>query len=196
MVVFVALAAVVSLFHTPYPDLAPLQNLPTLAILAGLVWALRRWPMSSGAVGCIIAFLLLHTVGGRYIYSYVPYDAWAKAAGLPAPGEVFGFHRNMYDRLVHFSFGLLMVPPIAQALWRNAGVRKGLAIYIAAEFIFAGSALYEIFEWLLTIIMVGSADDYNGQQGDMWDAQKDMACAASGAVIAAIFLAARRPSKS
>jgi putative membrane protein len=27
------------------------------------------------------------------------------------------------------------------------------------------------------------ADSYNGQQGDMWDAQRDMALAACGAII-------------
>ena len=39
-----------------------------------------------------------------------------------------------------------------------------------------GSLIYELFEWLLTIVMTAEeADYYNGQQGDMWDAQKDMA---------------------
>ena len=41
-----------------------------------------------------------------------------------------------------------------------------------------GSMIYELFEWLLTIVMTpDAADNYNGQQGDMWDAQKDMAMA-------------------
>jgi putative membrane protein len=45
------------------------------------------------------------------------------------------------------------------------------------------SALYEMFEWLLTLAVAGAdADAYNGQQGDMWDPQKDMALAALGAI--------------
>ena len=45
-----------------------------------------------------------------------------------------------------------------------------------------GSMIYELFEWLLTIVMSSdAADSYNGQQGDMWDAQKDMALALLGA---------------
>jgi len=36
------------------------------------------------------------------------------------------------------------------------------------------------------------ADDYNGQQGDMWDAQKDMALAGLGALIAIGWAALRR----
>lgn len=44
-----------------------------------------------------------------------------------------------------------------------------------------GSMIYELFEWLLTIVMTpDAADNYNGQQGDMWDAQKDMALALVG----------------
>ena len=64
-----------------------------------------------------------------------------------------------------------------------------LATYIAVEFVIAGSALYEIFEWLLTVLMAGpDALAYNGQQGDPWDPQKDMALATLGAVLAAIAL--------
>ncbi len=56
----------------------------------------------------------------------------------------------------------------------------------------AGSAIYEVFEWLLTLGMAGAdADAYNGQQGDIWDAQKDMAMAGAGAITTAIWLRCR-----
>ncbi|MEM1249606.1 MAG: DUF2238 domain-containing protein, partial [Acidobacteriota bacterium] len=49
----------------------------------------------------------------------------------------------------------------------------------------AVSALYEIFEWLLTIVVApGYAESYNVQQGDAWDAQKDMALALLGSALA------------
>lgn len=192
----VAVAALLSLVHTPYPELAPLQNLPTLGIVALLVLTLRRWPMPTSAVACIAGFLLLHTLGGRYIYSFVPYDQWAAALGLPQPTETFDLRRNCYDRLVHFSFGLLLVHPIAAGVARHGGISRRLSIYIAVEFVFASSALYEIFEWLLTLMMAGAdADAYNGQQGDRWDAQKDMACAAFGSLCAAAFLTLPRKSR-
>lgn len=193
MLAAVAVFALASLIHTPYPDLAPLQNLPTLMIVGGLAWALRRWPMPTSSVACIGMFLALHTLGGRYIYSFVPYDQWASALGLPEPTLGFGLARNCYDRLVHFSFGLLLIHPIATWLVRYGKVGDGLALYIAVEFIFAGSACYEIFEWLLTLTMGGGqADAYNGQQGDMWDAQKDMASAGVGAIITAAAIRLRR----
>ena len=51
-----------------------------------------------------------------------------------------------------------------------------------------GSMIYELFEWLLTIVMSSdAADSYNGQQGDMWDAQKDMALAMLGSTAMLLF---------
>lgn len=192
LLLLTAAAALASLIDTPYPELAPLQNLPTLGVLAAIAWSLRRFPMPTSAVACLCLFLILHTIGGRYIYSFVPYDRWAQALGLPSPTQAFGLQRNGWDRLVHCCFGLLMVHPISSWLIRHRAIGRALATYIAVEFVFAGSALYEIFEWLLTIIMAGpNADAYNGQQGDIWDAQKDMACAATGAVIAALALRLR-----
>lgn len=186
-------AALASLIDSPYPQLAPLQNLPTLALLGGLWFALRRWALPTSAVVCLCAFLVLHTLGGRYIYSFVPYDQWFGAIGLPTPSSIFGLERNGYDRFVHFSFGLLLVHPFASVLRNHVGVRPAMAAYVAVEFVLATSALYEIFEWLLTLMMAGAdAAAYNGQQGDLWDAQKDMACAATGAVLAAL-LVWRRP---
>jgi putative membrane protein len=145
---------------------------------------LRRWPMPTSAVACIVVFLR-----GRYIYSFVPYDRWAAAVGLPEPTIALGLSRNCYDRVVHFSFGVLLVHPVATALREHGGISRRLSLYIGLEFVFAGSALYEIFEWLLTFMMSGAADAYNGQQGDMWDPQKDMACAGIGAICVAIALA-------
>ena len=73
-----------------------------------MLWlALRRWPMPTSAILCIAAFMALHTIGGRYIYSYVPYEQWLGALGLPSIDHAFGLGRNSWDRLVHFSFGAL-----------------------------------------------------------------------------------------
>lgn len=187
-----AAGALFSLVDTPYPALAPLQNLPTLLIVSALWLAFRRSPMPTSAVICISLFLALHTIGGRYIYSYVPYERLLSALGLPSIDHALGLGRNSWDRLVHFSFGLLLSWPIGCWLTRHRGLSAGLATYISVEFVLAGSAIYEIFEWMLTLGMAGAdADAYNGQQGDIWDAQKDMAMAAAGAITTAIWLRLR-----
>lgn len=54
---------------------------------------------------------------------------------------------------------------------------------MTAWFIFL--LVYEVFEWLLSVWCEGG-DAYNGQQGDMWDAQKDMALALIGSTMIAI----------
>jgi putative membrane protein len=64
---------------------------------------------------------------------------------------------------------------------------KVATILMAWLMIQTGSMIYELFEWLLTIIVSSeAANNYNGQQGDMWDAQKDMALALVGSSISAV----------
>jgi putative membrane protein len=60
-----------------------LQHIPT--VLALLAWpaVTRRYPLTNAAASCFAAFLLMHILGARYIYSYVPYDHWSQ--------HLFGF---------------------------------------------------------------------------------------------------------
>jgi putative membrane protein len=177
----------------PFPAAAPLHHIPTLLLLIASPFLLRRWPLSNAAVGCIALFFALHTIGGRYTYTEVPYDAVAQALSGRTISETFGFTRNHYDRLVHLCYGLLAVLPVNEALRRHFGIAPWVALYIAVESVLAVSLLYEVVEWLLTLTVHGElADAYNGQQGDIWDAQKDMALAAVGAVAAAVTLRIRR----
>ncbi len=168
----------------PYPEIALLQHIPTMLLIVVGPLLLRRWPLSTASVACIVAFMALHTLGGRYAYSNVPYDDWARALTGASLSETFGWTRNHYDRLVHFAFGALSVIPVAEIARRWGGLgRRGAALAVLG-WVLGLSALYEIFEWLLTIVAAGeTADRYNGQQGDIWDAQKDMAFAALGAIL-------------
>lgn len=178
-----AVALVLANVAQPYPAVAPLHHIPTLVLLLAAPLLLARWPLSTRAVGWAVLFWLLHTLGGRYTYSNVPYDAWAAALAGTSISEIFGFTRNHYDRLVHFAFGLCSVPLVVEALRRHGGLSLTAALWIAAGVSLAVGALYEIFEWGLAIVMAGpTADAYNGQQGDIWDAQKDMALAFLGAL--------------
>ncbi|MFD1959051.1 DUF2238 domain-containing protein [Novosphingobium panipatense] len=47
--------------------------------------------MPTGAVLCVCVFLWLHTIGGRYIYSFVPYEDWARALSVPSPQRCWGW---------------------------------------------------------------------------------------------------------
>lgn len=172
--------------NQPYPEVALLQHLPTMLLLIASPALLRRWPLSTPAVACIVAFLALHTLGGRYAYSNVPYDDWARVLTGTTLSDSFGWTRNHYDRLVHFAFGALSIVPVTEVARRWGGLGRRGALVAAIGWVLALSCLYEVFEWLLTIVAAGeTADRYNGQQGDLWDAQKDMALALLGALIVA-----------
>jgi putative membrane protein len=177
----------------PYPELAPLQHIPTVLLIAVTPWLLRRWPLPTRPVALLWMFLLLHTLGGRYIYSNVPYESWFASVTGRALSDMAGAQRNGYDRLVHFMFGLLCTAPFAQMARRHGGLGRRAAWLLAFALIGLVSALYEVFEWLLTIILAGdTADYYNGQQGDIWDPQKDMAVAQLGSLIACLLAYLRR----
>jgi putative membrane protein len=177
----------------PHPDLAPLQHAPTVLLCLAAPWLLRRWPLSTGVVALVWSFLLLHTLGGRYIYSYVPYDSWFAEATGQTLSAMFGMARNGYDRLVHLGFGLLLTPVVAEIGQRHGGMERRAAWFSAFATVGLISALYEIFEWLLTMLLAPDmAEGYNGQQGDMWDPQKDMAIAQLGSATSILLALADR----
>jgi putative membrane protein len=90
----------------------------------------------------------------------------------------------MYDRLVHFSFGLLIAYPIREMFLRVARVRGFWGYYLPLDVTMSFSMLYELIEWAYAAIAGGSAGAaFLGTQGDEWDAQKDMAIATLGGLI-------------
>ena len=104
--------------------------------------------MPTSALICACLFLTLHTIGGRYIYSYVPYEKWLAGLGFPSIDAALGLGRNSWDRLVHFSFGLLWVHPISSWLHRHRGLTIGLATYTASDITSSRDFLYSVAQVL------------------------------------------------
>jgi putative membrane protein len=197
MVALLVVVVLVTSHDALYPHNTVLQHAPTVLLIVAAMPLLRRWPLSNGAVGCIFLFLLLHSLGARYSYSFVPYDDWAHALVGAGVTETFGFVRNHYDRLVHFCFGLLAIPPLREIAMRHHKLGRGRALGLALGFVIAFGAFYEMFEWFLAMVMSpADAEAYNGQQGDMFDSQKDMALAALGAALGCIADRLREPAES
>lgn len=185
LIVILAVVAAASCIAPPFPDELWLQHSATLLVVVGLPVLSRWWPLSNAAVSCVVAFMLLHVLGARYIYSCVPYDDWCYGLLGFRPTERFHWNRNHYDRLVHFAFGALWLLPFWEISTRHLHVPRRVGWIFALALVMAGSVLYELFEWLLAVVMSPqSAEAYNGQQGDMFDAQKDMALAVLGSVVA------------
>jgi len=176
----------ISCLRLPYPEYFAMQHVPTVVAVTALVWYERRIGMTRTSFSLVIAMLLLHVLGARYLYSYVPYDDVAeKLVGIRL-NDAFGFDRNHYDRLVHFTFGLLLTLPIVELCEKWLKMRPWLASLAAVCVVLAASAVYEVVEWGVAMIFAPDwAEAYNGQQGDPWDAQRDMALAWIGSMIAA-----------
>ena len=192
LLVLLAVSMVLSCIGAPYPREMYLQHSPTVFMLFFLPWFKRRYSISRAAFTCLVVFMLFHTLGARYIYSYVPYDEWGQRLLWVRPGDYFHFRRNHYDRFVHFCFGLLWTLPVWEVLTQRVKLSARASLYFAVEFIMAASMFYELFEWGLTMVLApNDANAYNGQQGDMWDAQKDMALAMVGSVVTAVVIAIR-----
>ena len=175
---------VASCINPPYRQFLLMQHAPTLLAAFVLAYLSNRFPISRLSFSFIVLFLGLHTLGARYLYSYTPYDEWSQwLLGINIT-EFFGFERNHYDRLVHFSYGLLLVVPIQEFERRYFGLSLALSSVLAIECILATSAAYELIEWLVAIIFTPQwAEQFLGHQGDHFDAHKDMALATSGAIL-------------
>jgi putative membrane protein len=139
---------------------------------------------SRASYSCLFIFFTLHLIGAHYTYSEVPYPQWyAALSGRSFAGD-FGVTRNHFDRLVHLSYGLLMARPAVELLAARAppsGIWRWL---LPVLFLMSHSVIYESIEWLAAELFGGNLGTaYLGTQGDVWDAQKDMAMAALGAAI-------------
>jgi putative membrane protein len=188
---FLALWAV-SCINVPYPKYFWLQHVPTVAIIVGLAYVQNRLKISRLSYTLFMAFMALHVLGARYLYSYVPYDDWSERLFGFNITYHFGFTRNHYDRLVHFCFGLLLVIPAWRFSRRIVGLDAPWSAVFAMMGILSAGAIYEVFEWLAAIVMAPDwAESYNGQQGDVWDPHWDMALAALGAALGLCFIARR-----
>jgi putative membrane protein len=132
----------------------------------------------------IALFLSVHAVGSRWLYSNVPYDAWGRAIFGVSINEPFGWTRNHFDRLVHFLFGVCFTSAIAAHAGRRWNMKPMHCFYVAVSAIMIASLWYEWFELAIAMTMSGeNAEAYNGQQGDMWDAHKDMLMATVGSLL-------------
>ena len=168
-----------------------LENVLVFAALVALVATRQRLPLSKASYAQVFLFLALHEVGAHYTYSLVPYDAWFARLG-GGPSAWFGLERNHYDRLIHFCYGLLMLQPSTELLRSATRASRAWLGLLAWTFVLSHSVVYELIEWAAAVVFGGDLGiAYLGTQGDVWDAQKDMACAATGALLATL-LSSRR----
>ncbi|MCJ2164199.1 MULTISPECIES: DUF2238 domain-containing protein [unclassified Pseudodesulfovibrio] len=156
------------------------ENLPVMAVFLLLASTYRVFRFSNLAYGLMACWLILHTIGGHYTFASVPFDFVT---------DLFGFERNHFDRLGHYSIGFYAFP-IAELLTRKRLARP-VVVYLFGLFaIMALAAAYEIIEWWYAVLAGGEAGiEFLGSQGDIWDAQTDMLADTLGAVTVLILFA-------
>jgi putative membrane protein len=163
------------------------ENLTVWIILAAILtlyfWGVR---FSRTAYALMFVLLYLHTIGGHYTFALVPFG-WVT--------RLFGFHRNHFDRVAHFSVGFYAFA-VAEWLWQRRLVANKFLLFTYPVFFVATVAMtYELIEWgYAAQAPAAEALAYLGSQGDLWDAQKDMLADTLGAITATTaFFLVRKP---
>ena len=156
-----------------------LENLLIFISVIVLAFSYRKFRFSNLSYALIVVFLAFHTIGAHYTYAKVPAGFWMQ--------DWLHLNRNHYDRVIHFSFGFLLLYPMRELLVRSVHAGKQWGTWLAVAALAALSSFFEIIEAVVAQIVrpdLGAA--YLGTQGDIWDAQKDMGAAFAGAVTSAL----------
>ena len=154
-----------------------IENTLTVISLLFLIVTFKRYRFSNFSYMLICIFLCLHVYGSKYTYAGNTFGFWLQ--------DMFHSPRNQYDRLVHFSFGFLLYYPMQECFLKWLQYPRRIAFLLPITVTLSVSGLYEIIEWLVAdVFFVEQGISYLGTQGDVWDAQKDMAMAFLGAAIA------------
>ncbi len=157
-----------------------IENMLTILFLIIVIFTYKKFQFSDLSYTMLWIYILLHIYGAMYTYAENPFGYWLK--------DTLHQDRNQYDRIVHFCFGLLLTYPMRDYFSNWFSWPAWVCWVLPVEITLSFSAFYELIEWLVAdIFFPAEGVAYLGTQGDVWDAQKDMALACSGAVVAMLF---------
>ncbi|WP_160157580.1 DUF2238 domain-containing protein [Geobacillus sp. TFV-3] len=182
LLLIVAAVFVWSAIHPTSYAVWALEVAPALVGLVIVMALYRRFRLTTMSYVIIAMLAVLMLIGGHYIYSKVPFFNWIK--------DAFHFERNHYDRFGHFLKGTFAIV-LREIVLRKTPLSRGPWLFtIVTSMSLAIAALYEIIEWLVSIISKGrkASKDFLGTQGDIWDTQWDMVCTLIGTIIALLLL--------
>lgn len=187
-----ALAAVFAVFFAvlaiePFSrDVWVAEVIPVVIVVALLAVTFREFRFSNLAYTLMAVWIFWHTIGGHYTFANVPFG-WVT--------ETFGFERNHFDRVGHFSVGFYAYP-LAEWVTRKRWCGPVLASFFGVFFVMSVAAGYKIVEWWFAVVVGGGAGiEFLGVQGDVWDAQKDMLADTLGALAAIALFWVVRPDR-
>ncbi len=154
-----------------------LENTLTFLFIIFLITTFKKFQFSDLSYLLVCIYLCLHVYGAKYTYAENPFGYWLM--------DFFNTSRNHYDRIVHFGFGFLLAYPMRELFLKWWKFPKLLSWILPIEITLSISALYELIEWAVAdLFFMAQGDAYLGTQGDIWDAQKDIFLAFTGAILA------------
>lgn len=154
-----------------------IENTLTILFLIFLVFTYKTFKFSDLSYLLICVYLCLHVYGSKYTYAENPFGYYLK--------DLFDTSRNQYDRIVHFAFGFLLAYPMRELFLKWFQFPIKVSWILPIEITLSIGALYELIEWAVAdVFFKAQGDAYLGTQGDIWDAQKDIFMAFSGAILA------------
>ena len=158
-----------------------MEVLPSALVLILLVSTYNKFRLTTVSYVIITLLVILTFIGGHYSYSKVPLFSWIK--------DYFGLQRNHYDRFGHFLKGAMVIVMIEILLRKTALLKSKTTNFIALCITLAIGAFYEIIEWASAKIGKEGkvTKDFLGMQGDIWDAQWDMAFLLVGSILSLFF---------
>lgn len=152
-----------------------IENILVVLFAIVITVTYRRFRFSNLSYCCFFLFLCLHTYGAKYAYADNVFGLWLQ--------NKLHLWRNPYDRIVHTSFGLLIIYPMRDLFTRRLGLSAKMTWLLPIEMILSLAGLFELVEWAIAdVFFPAHGKSYVGTQGDVWDAQKDMVVAFAGAM--------------
>ncbi|MBK9961731.1 MAG: DUF2238 domain-containing protein [Saprospiraceae bacterium] len=154
-----------------------LENTLTVLSLIFLITSFKKYQFSDLTYLFICIYLCMHVYGSKYTYAENPLGYYLQ--------DLLHTSRNQYDRIVHFSFGFLLAYPIRELFIQWLKYPKSAAWITPIEISLSIGGIYELIEWAVAdIFFTEQGAAYLGTQGDVWDAQKDIFYAFTGAILA------------
>lgn len=164
-----------------------IENILVILFIVLLFLGRKKLKFSNGALFLIFAFLFLHVYGAKMAYTKNEFGAFLQ--------HTYNLQRNPYDRIVHFSFGFLLLYPFVEILKTRLPNKENFIFLFANMGIFCLATTFELIEWAVAACTDKiTGETYVATQGDPWDAQKDIILAVIGAFLFTMFLKIKKPN--
>jgi putative membrane protein len=153
-----------------------MENILVILFFGLLLMRQNKFAFSNPALAFIFVYLILHLYGARMAYTHDELGEYLKTQ--------FHLLRNPYDRIVHFSFGFLLMYPLGEYLTYKFKLKGTYLFLLVHTIILALAAAFELIEWgVASFTDSATGETYVATQGDPWDAQKDIILALIGSII-------------